>query len=196
MSLTADNLRRLAALNLPSEAMGEVLSIIADITSVDEARKAKDRARKATVRGNSEECPRNVRGKSADSPPPKKVSPTPPSKNNPLPVSPNGDTAAAPPVIDHFEEFRRIYPRREGANPWKAAEVSFGRAIRKGADPLVIIACARSLREQHPSPTPFVPQAVTWLNQERWKDMEPTGPPPGKGPPVEEIFARARSAAG
>jgi hypothetical protein len=118
---------------------------------------------------------------------PKKVSPTPPSKNNPLPETPIGVSG------DHFEEFWRVYPKREGPNPRKPAEVSFSRAVRKGADPLTIIAGARALREQNPSPTPFVPQAVTWLNQERWKDMEPTGPPPGLGPSVEEIFAAARA---
>jgi hypothetical protein len=123
----------------------------------------------------------------------KKIPHTPLRKTT-SPQSPKGDSPPKGP--DHFEEFRRVYPRRDGPNPWKPAEVSFSRAVRKGADPLAIIAAARTLREQHPSPTPFVPQAATWLNQERWRDMEPTGPPPGLGPSVEEILAGARRAAG
>lgn len=64
MSISASTLRRLAALNLAPQAMAEVLSIIADLTAVEEARKAKDRARK--FRGDSEEIPRNETGKSTD----------------------------------------------------------------------------------------------------------------------------------
>lgn len=58
MSLDAFMLRRLAALNLPSAAMSEVLSIIADIQAVDDERKAKDRERKRKIQGKSTEVPR------------------------------------------------------------------------------------------------------------------------------------------
>jgi hypothetical protein len=47
MSISADTLRRLAALHLPAEALSEVLSIIADVQSAGDARKAKDRERKS-----------------------------------------------------------------------------------------------------------------------------------------------------
>ena len=62
--MNADILRRLAALKLPSEAMSEVLSIIADVKASDEERKAKDRDRKRKSREVSEEIPRNVTGNS------------------------------------------------------------------------------------------------------------------------------------
>jgi hypothetical protein len=101
-------------------------------------------------------------------------------------------TAATPPP-DPFEEFRRVYPKRDGDNPWKPAKLKFERIIRNGADPQHVIAAARAYAAKNPTPTTFVAQAVTWLNQERWKDMEPTGPPPGVGPTVEEIFAAARA---
>jgi hypothetical protein len=65
VSVNAETLRRLAALKLAPDAMSEVLSIIADIQSVADARKEKDRNRKRNVRGMSAECPLENEGKSA-----------------------------------------------------------------------------------------------------------------------------------
>jgi hypothetical protein len=65
VSVNAETLRRLAALKLAPDAMSEVLSIIADIQSVADARKEKDRNRKRNVRGMSAECQLENEGKSA-----------------------------------------------------------------------------------------------------------------------------------
>lgn len=68
MSVTADMLRRLGALNLAPEAMCEVLSILADVASKDDERKARDRERKRRVRGHSTDIPQTVHGKGAEIP--------------------------------------------------------------------------------------------------------------------------------
>lgn len=70
MAVDADTLRRLAALRLAPEAMGEVLSIIADIQAKEDARKAKDRDRKRSVRGISVEIPSTIHGNGEECPPP------------------------------------------------------------------------------------------------------------------------------
>ena len=82
MSVSADTLRRLAALKLPSEAMSEVLSIIADVQAADDARKEKDRIRKRNVRGMSAECPVE-KSQINDATPPLKMSPHTPLENTP-----------------------------------------------------------------------------------------------------------------
>lgn len=68
MSVSASTLRRLAALNLAPQAMAEVLSIIADLTAVEEERKAKDRARK--IHGKSVESPRKIQETDTENPAP------------------------------------------------------------------------------------------------------------------------------
>ena len=74
----------------------------------------------------------------------------------------------APP--DQFEDFWKAYPRREGPNPKKPARMRFNQLVNAGQDPIAMIAAARLLAREHPTPTRFVPQAVTWLNQERYAD--------------------------
>ncbi|ORE87719.1 hypothetical protein [Aurantimonas sp. 22II-16-19i] len=74
----------------------------------------------------------------------------------------------APP--DRFEEFWQAYPKREGANPKKPARIRFDQLVRRGHDADAIVAAARKLAAQHPKPTRFVPQAITWLSQERYAD--------------------------
>ena len=68
MSISADTLRRLSALRLEPEAMAEVLSIIAGMQAIDDARKEKDRDRKRAIRGNSKEIPETVHGNGAEIP--------------------------------------------------------------------------------------------------------------------------------
>ncbi len=113
----------------------------------------------------------------AVTPPSKEIPPKPPKETQPPEVSANADT----PARDFFEEFWAVYPRREGDNPKKPAKLKFERAIRRGADPSAIIEAARQLAKAHPTPTPFVPQAVTWIGQERFNDVinghHATGPP-------------------
>lgn len=81
------------------------------------------------------------------------------------------------PERDFFEEFWHAYPRREGPNPKKPAREKFLRLVAKGVDPERLIEAARKLAEEHPTPTRFVPQALTWLGQERWdnNDYSPRG---------------------
>lgn len=197
MSISSDTLRRLAALDLPAEAMAEVLSIFADMQGAEEERLRKQRDRKQRSRDKEVLVTGPDRDEGCDQPPRKEKSPhTPLKKTNPL-VSPNGDT----PARESFDAFWEAYPRREGDNPRKPARLKFEIAVRKGAAPERIIAGAKALAAKHPIPTPFVPQAVTWLNQERWNDVEPTstGPPVRMGRTVEEIIAESeagRAAAG
>jgi hypothetical protein len=175
--LNADVLRRLAALQLPSEAMREVLNIIADIQSVDDARREKERNRKrewrdkdVTKTGQSQDIGRDGDGVS----PPKKVSPITPSKNTP------------PSSLSVREEFRELvaaYPKRKGRNPLKPALKSYERALAAGTTHAEILAGAKReharCSEEKIIGTPYVPQLVTWINQEGWRDnqsAEPTGP--------------------
>ncbi len=100
MSISAETLRRLAALRLDPEAMGEVLSIIADMQAAEDERKEKDRNRKRNVRGNSKENPRNVQGNGAEIPSPASPEVSPPrditQPPNPNPTSSlRSDSAAS-----------------------------------------------------------------------------------------------------
>ena len=56
MKVDANILRRLAALNMPAECFAGVLSILADLQDADDARRKKDRERKA--KPISKEIPR------------------------------------------------------------------------------------------------------------------------------------------
>jgi hypothetical protein len=92
-------------------------------------------------------------------------------------------------AVEQFEVFWRVYPSRGcHANPKKPAKQSFFAAIKRGADPADIVAGAEAYAElvQAVFRDPrFIPQAVTWLNQERWTDRpapipsEPPWPVPG-----------------
>lgn len=110
-----------------------------------------------------------------------------------LPINPEKPkAAAAKPTAepDRFGEFWSAYPRREGANPRKPAADAFRRAVARGVDPAKIIAGAKRLAAKHAGErTPFVPQALTWLNQQRWDDdgASTSGVPPS--PPVPLIPA-------
>lgn len=74
-----------------------------------------------------------------------------------------------------FQEFRGAYPKRSGANPWKPARKLFDAALKRGEDPDKIIGALRANVGFDPAKfgTEYVPQAVKWLRDERWKDWEP-----------------------
>lgn len=74
---------------------------------------------------------------------------------------------------EDFEKFWMAYPKREGPNPRKPALLAFKRAVAKGVQPETLIRAAAALATEHPTPTRFVPQAVTFLNQERWAPDQP-----------------------
>lgn len=73
-----------------------------------------------------------------------------------------------------FEEFWREYPKRDGDNPRKPAEKKFLALVKTGVDPDAIIAGAKqataAARARGKFGTEFVPQAVKWLNDQRWID--------------------------
>jgi hypothetical protein len=73
-----------------------------------------------------------------------------------------------------FEEFWKSFPRRDGPNPRKPAEQKFAALVKTGVDPDVMIQAAKQLAADEAKRgnigTRFIPQAVTWLNQQRWAD--------------------------
>ncbi|MGU3403383.1 hypothetical protein [Methylobacterium brachiatum] len=92
MSVTADILRRLGKLRLAPEALEEVLEIIADIQSVDEDRKAKQRERTAKHRALRRDGNVTVTSLQRD-PPPKIYNSTP---HHDSPSDPDGSAAPKP----------------------------------------------------------------------------------------------------
>jgi hypothetical protein len=86
--------------------------------------------------------------------------------------------ATRPVEESKFEEFWKAYPRRDGPNPKKPAEQKFNALAKTGVDPDVMIAGAKQLAVEESRRgkigTPYVAQAVTWLNQQRWTDHAAT----------------------
>lgn len=80
--------------------------------------------------------------------------------------------AATRPSPDAFEEFWKVYPRREGPNPRKPAEQKFNALAKTGVDPAMMIAAVKRMATDQARDvgTRFIPQAITWLNQQRWSD--------------------------
>jgi len=79
-----------------------------------------------------------------------------------------GAKATAP----EFDEFWKVYPKRKGDKPRKSALKAFEAAVRAGANPNDIIAGVKlaAARNADKIGTEFIPQAVKWLHDERWKD--------------------------
>jgi hypothetical protein len=79
---------------------------------------------------------------------------------------------ATRPSADAFEEFWKAYPRREGPNPRKPAEQKFNALAKTGVDPAMMIAAVKRMAAEQARDigTRFIPQAITWLNQQRWTD--------------------------
>lgn len=73
-----------------------------------------------------------------------------------------------------FDLFKKSYPKRGGANPWKPAEPLFEKAIKGGTPPDVLIraaeAYAAECRRSGIVDTEKIAQAQTWLRQERYSD--------------------------
>ncbi len=91
------------------------------------------------------------------------------------PVAPPVGVARMSGVEARFEEFWAAYPKRGSAtNPRKPAFEKFGKLVKAGIDPAEIIsgakAYASAMRHSRKDGTEHVAQAVTFLNQERWKD--------------------------
>jgi hypothetical protein len=90
-------------------------------------------------------------------------------------VKESSPTPLAPSASDAFERFKRAYPRRDGANPWQPAEKKFRALVKTGADPEAMIQAAAALAREEGARgnvgTKFIPQAITWLNQQRFQDQ-------------------------
>lgn len=75
---------------------------------------------------------------------------------------------------DSFQRFKATFPRRDGANPWQPAEKKFNALVKTGVDPEVMIRAASELAREEGARgnigTKFIPQAITWLNQQRFQD--------------------------
>lgn len=174
--MNAAIIRRLAALKIDSEAMSEVLSIIADIQSVSDERKAKDRERKRNIHGNSTEIPRNVHGNSTQKAPPSLSPLIPPP--HPPPISPQNPPPAknarerASVSVEFENEFWPAYPHKVGKAD---AQKAFVKARARSELP-ALIAGLRNYIATKPADRPWC-NPSTWLNQDRWLDQPAaTGP--------------------
>ena len=101
-----------------------------------------------------------------------------------------------------FDDFWKVYPRKVA----KGAAAKAWRSAVKKADVEVIVKAAEKYR--WPDDPKFIPHPATWLNSERWADVEGTAkpsfvpsyrppPPPPLPPPSPEMSPehRARMAA-
>lgn len=87
-------------------------------------------------------------------------------KEGTTPIVPKGDEH------ESFSDFWKAYPSRgTAANPRKPAAKAHLAAIKRGADPAELIRTAPTAAPSDKYGTEFVPQATTWLNEDRWKDI-------------------------
>lgn len=92
------------------------------------------------------------------------------------PKSPKGETD------EKFEAFLKAYPSRgKAANPTATARKAWDAAKARGADPDELIRAAPTAAPAEKHGTEFVPQAATWLNQNRFNDI------PKETPVAEQI---------
>lgn len=165
--INADSLRRLAALKLAPEAMAEVLSVVADMQSAEEDRKAKQRARTTRFREKNvtvtlQERDYNVTSNvtTPSSLVPKETPPGPPKEITLNPTIPTNMGSAR-----DFAEFWELYPNKVGKG---IAEKSFFSA-RRSADQTTLIAGLHRYIESKPPDRDWC-NPSTWLNQQRWLD--------------------------
>jgi hypothetical protein len=117
-------------------------------------------------------------------------SPSPPSPPSMVsPITPSLTTPSSTPSSDirtMFGEFWAKYPKRDGANPKSPALKKFTTIVKAGTDAAAIIAgaAAYARAENERIGTPFIAQAVVFLNQRRWEDYAAAVPAPASaGPP-------------
>jgi len=94
---------------------------------------------------------------------------------------PEKKTRTAKVAVAHdekFEEAWQAYPRRDGGNPKAPAAKRFLSAVKAGAEPQMIIDGVKrfAVAEVRNIGTPFIPQMVKWLNDQRWLDYGPNMP--------------------
>lgn len=190
MPVTAEDLRKLASLNLSSEQMAGVLELLASYVDADdlrrssqEERRKKDRDRKRearqSVHGHSADIPRKSCGQSAGIPrdiPAKERSPIPPKENNTLsgiknpPCVPPSKQKSDP---EGFAEFWNSYPKRDGSADRKGAVKAFNAALKRTDLETILTGVdefAKAMERRGKVGSEFIPQARTWLNGDRWNE--------------------------
>lgn len=175
--MSPDDFRRLVAAGLTTEQIAVVMDMMSRdakaIADAEEDRKAKGRERwhrwndkrKPNVSKHEQTLANDSRGDAR-------------GEDNLLTKNQAGKKkqetiGACAPERDFFADFWLAYPRREGPNPKKPAKDRFLRLVAKGHDPDTIIASAKAFAAENPTPTRFIPQAITWLSQERFDDEAP-----------------------
>ena len=128
--------------------------------------------------------------------------PEPEPEQEPIPPIPPVPGGGGP---DRFEEFWTAYPSRgEATNPKKPAREKFARLVKAGADPDEIIRGVKGYGahcgQSGKAGTDKVKQAITFLNQEVWKQYANVEPMPDRaerfGEPTQrdrEIVERLRA---
>lgn len=95
--------------------------------------------------------------------------------------------ATRPLLSDPFEDFWKAYPKRLGTNPRQPAKRKFVALVKSGTDAQAIIVgaqrYARSVADLGQAETPYVKQAIGWLNAGMWGDYAPTIAASATGPP-------------
>ncbi len=100
--------------------------------------------------------------------------------------------AARESAIDAFEEFLRVFPRRDGDHPRAPTLAAWRRAIAACADPARIIAGAKDYAASVAGlERRFIVSAARWLSEERWPQPAPA--PAANAPRVETIWISATS---
>ena len=90
-----------------------------------------------------------------------------PPHTHPIPIPiPNIDLHTSPSEMTSFEEFWKLYPRKQAKG---AARTAYVKALKK-ADHETIMAGVRRFASDPNRQDEFTAHASTWLNQERWTD--------------------------
>lgn len=125
------------------------------------------------------------------------------SRGDTPPISPSVERSlpAKPDSDEGFVEFWSIYPKREGGSPKKPALQSYRRALKRGATPSEILrgaeVYASAMARAGKVGTPYVAQAATWLNNDRWADdpgdVQARAPPDSSRSTLATALAALRS---
>jgi hypothetical protein len=184
--IEAATLHRLAALNLPPEAMGEVLSIVAglaeqmaELQQKEEARKEENKNRKRRSRDGHATRDVTVTPKVSPSPIPllspltPHITPLPPSPSKIVRVKKPESEFTSALLASLFEEFWKVYPRRvEKA----AAKKAWLLKVAGGAKPEDIFNGAKRYADycrREGNDPKFVKHPHRWIRDERWNDDLP-----------------------
>lgn len=165
-------IRKIAALKLSTEAMSEVLSIIADMEAAHEADKALIAGRRKKDAERKRDA-RTFHGHSTDSPatipdtvsPKKETSPTPP-KEKITPSIPLSESAR------EFAEFWSQFPNKVGK---RDAEREFLLALKRASFAAIMAGLQRYVAKTDDRPWC---NPSTFLHQDRWADQPATAPRP------------------